>query len=851
MDCEDVIKKALIAYKMEEADIARFFKEARALFKQTKAEAKGAALAPEVLAAAERYAKKEELAVLAKKRAIQLQKAAQFKAVKFCLNNFGGMEAEGLKAMLGGSLFNRQGARLNVDSIGRALEGTYRGGFMNDLVGLGDVYLKLYRRGALDREIAKAMWSIDNPGATYSGPKEAMDIAKVMHKWSERARIDQNMAGAWIGKLPGYIVRQSHDAAKIRGAGAQAWKDFIRDRLDWKRTAEGVFDPRTNAAEAEKFLDAVWLDLASGHHMRVPNENASPLTKSRILGETAAKASKERVLHFRSGGDWFDYNQVFGLKNLREAYEAGLTRAARNTALMRQFGPSPMANLKNMANTLKNVLHKKGDIEGIQRVARMEPYLEREMRLLDGTANLEGNPSLAQAGQFTRNIMSMAKLGGAVISSFSDIATFGSEFAYQGKNMFRSMFDAIWGLRKGRGSQEERHALSCMGVFYDSLSGAVAARFSGNDLPGKSSAMMNLFFRMNCLSWWTDCFKKTAGLTMAHDLALVKKKGWSQLAPERRRVLSLYDIDEGLWDLTRNRNMLAIDGREYFTPEAVEAIPLDEIKAHLKSLGKSATDASAKKWRDDAANKFRAYFRDRVQYAVLEPDVNTQARLFFGTSSGTALGEAARCAMQFKSFPTVFLQRTLAREIYGRGNGEAGLGKNLLSSLAHNFVSYSDGGRSHFGVLLLAMTALGYGSMTVKQLLAGKTPRDWKDPKTWLAAAAQGGGLGIYGDFLFGAKSRMGNSIWTTLAGPTATTIADIYGIYQDARDLNFGKSLAMNSLRTAFNLVPGNNLFWARAALDHMIMYDIYEAINPGYLRRMQQRILKENGQTFWWKPK
>lgn len=336
IDCEDIIGQALLKYNMDKADVDEFFKAANALYRRINAEAKGAQLTPEVIAAADKYAEKEKLAIIARKRDVQLQLAKQFSVVKFCLNNFAGMEAEGIKALMGGSLFNRADARFSVDMMRSALEGKYRGGFMADLNALGKAHVRLYKKGLLDRQIAEAMWTIDNPNASpFTGPKEAMDIAKVAHKWSEIARTDENTAGAWIGKLPGYIVRQSHDMAKIRKAGAEEWKNAIRDKLDWTSTAEGVFDPAKDADAAEKFLDAVFLDLASGHHMRVPEENVSPLTRVSVLGAVASKASKERVLHFKTGADWFDYNERFGLSNLREAYERGLRNAARNTALMR------------------------------------------------------------------------------------------------------------------------------------------------------------------------------------------------------------------------------------------------------------------------------------------------------------------------------------------------------------------------------------------------------------------------------------------------------------------------------------------------------------------------------------
>jgi hypothetical protein len=65
-------------------------------------------------------------------------------------------------------------------------------------------------------------------------------------------------------------------------------------------------------------------------------------------------------------------------------------------------------------------------------------------------------------------------------------------------------------------------------------------------------------------------------------------------------------------------------------------------------------------------------------------------------------------------------------------------------------------------------TVLGYAAMTAKDMLKGKTPRDPKDPNTIIKAFTQGGGAGIYGDFLFGEYNRFGQSPLETAAGPDA-----------------------------------------------------------------------------------
>lgn len=136
----------------------------------------------------------------------------------------------------------------------------------------------------------------------------------------------------------------------------------------------------------------------------------------------------------------------------------------------------------------------------------------------------------------------------------------------------------------------------------------------------------------------------------------------------------------------------------------------------------------------------------------------------------------------------------------------------------------------NFTRLFLMMTLFGYGSMTAKQLIAQKTPRDPSSPQTWLAAAAQGGGLGIYGDFLFGEKSRMGSSFYSTLGGPTLGTAESVYNLYQNIKD---GRDVSAETFRLFFNHIPGNNLFWFRAAFDHFIGYNLFEMMNPGYISR------------------
>jgi len=49
---------------------------------------------------------------------------------------------------------------------------------------------------------------------------------------------------------------------------------------------------------------------------------------------------------------------------------------------------------------------------------------------------------------------------------------------------------------------------------------------------------------------------------------------------------------------------------------------------------------------------------------------------------------------------------------------------------------------------------------------------------------------------------------------------------------------------------VPGNNLWYTRAAIDHLMFHQLQEYLSPGYLEKMRKRSEKEYGQQFWWEP-
>ena len=788
-----------------------------------------------------------QIEAVAHKRALTLQYARRLEAFDMITTQFQGMEEEGISALLVGTNRVREGARMSVDAQQTALRGYYIGGLLSDIEGLDKqgLHLNLLKKGAMDRSIAQALWTIDNQNAApYAGPKEAMDIAQVVHKWQEKAREDANMAGAWIDKMPGYIVRQSHDQARISSAGFDKWKQDMMNLLDWNETGEGRL---ITQQQREDFLDEVYKNLVLA---RVPDKSRNPLAdrfgNSRI-GSAANKASQQRVLHFKDADAWYDYNLHYGRSNMREAIIDGLSGMAQSTALMRRLGPSPSAQVDALYGMVERAMRNAHDEKGIRRLQAYKKALSNQLKEVDGTLNADAAPTLAAAGRAIRGLQSMAKLGGAVISGFSDAPVFSAEMAYQGQGFFRSLLSGMTDLLHGRGTEEQRKILSQLGVFFDSMAGDVAARISGDETPGVMTRMQNMFFKLNGLAWWTDSWRRAAGLMMSHELALERGTSWMGLNKNLRRVFELYGIGSDEWDLFRlGKNRMA-DGREYLTPEGFADVDDGLIAQYAADRGKVTKSGQVTAWiiaetRAELEDKFRTYFRDRINYAVLEPDAKTRSKLRQGTSAGTVPGELLRCVTQFKSFPASYVQKVLGREVYGRAGDSRG---NALRAM----IDSDEKGEmiGSLARLILMTTLFGYGSMTVKDILKGRTPRDPSDPATWMAAFVQGGGAGIYGDFVFGEYNRFGNSLAASAAGPAAGTLSDIANIWARVRD---GDSAAQAMLRVLINNTPGNGLFYIRGPFDYLIGYNLYEMLNPGYFKRQKRRVERENNQTFFLSP-
>lgn len=831
-DCIDTIQAAAKAAgrELNEEEMVELVGDLQARIKQLQATDGMLGLEEAAIRAADEMGNQVKLAAVIEKRNALLNARRRAELVGYIRSTWSDRPDLGLESFLVGTNVARAGARRSVAAEQKQLSQAYIAGFLNDIEKEG--LLPFLTRGDLDQEIADSLWRIGMDKPLDGLSKEAVSIAKIMQKYQEAARIDANRAGAFIRKLPGYVVRQSHDPYKLQRAGFKQWRDEILPLLD-ERTFEA-------GSDVDGFLLATYNNLVSGVHLKVSTPEPTGFKGPRNL---AKKVSAERVLHFKDGVAWDQYNKVYGTGSLREAFLGGLDRSGDSAGMMRRLGTNPESNWNAALDELERDL-KNSDPERLKRFnSDRKGLLKTRFAEIDGTSRMAVNHVGALVASNLRAWQSMAKLGGAVISAVTDLPVAASEMRYQGKGMLSSMGTLIGGMVQGRKPAEQREILSTLGVFFDSVRGEVVSKFSADDtLGGKMSRAQQLFFKLNGLTWWTDTMRSTAALMMSHHLAYNRALNWDQMSPDLRRTLELFDFDAGKWDLVRNTGAKLADGREYMTTQGIDDIADADLAGYLTSKGRTANAAAIGELREELRGSLRSYITDRASYAVIEPDARTRAIMRRGTQPGTIAGELLRFVGQFKAFPVAVLQKSIGRELYGRGYKPStygsGVGRELLQSMRSG-----NGEKLGIAQLMLWTTLFGYGAMALKDIVKGREPRPADDPKTWVAAMLQGGALGLYGDFLFGEANRFGGGLTQSLSGPTLGLIDGGYDLFARMRD---GDDAAAASFRFAIQNTPFANLFYTRTAMDYLFLHSVQEALNPGALRRMERRIEKENAQQF-----
>lgn len=738
------------------------------------------------------------------------------------------------------------GAAKSVDAQGKYLRGRLVIPMTSDLSGKG--LLKLFRDHDFEDSVAAEIWRFsepDNPNLPARGSQQAQDAARIIAQASEMGRTMQNKAGAFIGRLPGYVFRQDHDMMKIRWAAGRELSERLPGRAydrqknfdKWSKDFlsmvdhEKTFDDPTNAKAVQKYLNYVFNALSTGVH------EGSRGADDWLMGfkgpaNRAKKLSAHRSIHFKGPTEMMAYHRLYGHGTMLESVAHGLEKAGSNTALMRVWGTNPEAAFKADLGQLKDTAAQEGDVAQSDKL-KASWWSEAQFKQVNGTANIGGNPTLAAMGTWLRGWNTLKSLGMVTASAITDIPLTASTLRYGGMGYFEALTHQISQIGGGLSHEDRNAILAELGVMLDGHVSNLGARFTSEDgAKGVLAKTLNSFMGMTGIRWWTDNMKSGVALGASWKLGQFAGKEWDALPGILKNNLERYQIGAKEWDVIRQTEQFKMHDRSYLTADGVDRLPDAAVAAYA---GDGAGAAQIARAREDLSSRLGTYFTDLADEAVNQPGAYERAVTSGGLSSGTAAGEAVRAFMQFKGFGISAARRHFWREATRNGKAD-------IPGLA---------------LLIGGSTAMGWAAIQLKQMLSGKIqslPQNFDQfKKQILASFLQGGGAGIYGDFLFGDTNRYGGGIAETFGGPAVGQFADLYRMkseLQDASKAHDFTRVRSDAIRTIKNNLPFQNFLWTKAAMDYMVFYGLQEASNPGYLRRMESNQKQQNQTTYMFPP-
>ena len=246
----------------------------------------------------------------------------------------------------------------------------------------------------------------------------------------------------------------------------------------------------------------------------------------------------------------------------------------------------------------------------------------------------------------------------------------------------------------------------------------------------------------------------------------------------------------------------------------------------------------AQEIRNEAVKQFYSHVLDESGMAVIETGLRERSKLFGKTHGGSFIGFMARGFTQFKSFPTAFLMR------HGTRAAKDGV--------------FSTGTAAYLIPLAMGMGIMGSLSLQLGEIASGNNPMpmwDDNDPLVGLGfmtrAMMKGGGLTIMGDILAAGSDTSGRGSADFLIGPLGGDLAKLASLTSGtANQVINGKDVTSKPNQIYMFLkskIPGQNLWWAKTAMNRLMFDDIQNMIAPDYQEKYKRKMQKQNRSQWW----
>lgn len=730
------------------------------------------------------------------------QKALQVIALSKNLTNIRNHEEgflTGLFSLLVPDL-TRKATYRNVDRTAQGIIKEMHRRFAEPMEALRTKFLGLKQDRETMKQVVRELLGEDTKNAM------AKTFANAFSEVAEYARVRFNKAGGAIPKRQDWGLPQWHDPAKVGRMDPETWAQELIPFLDRDRMLN---------ADGLRMSDTELHDALLKAHERIRTNGLVDALPGQVgPGKLANRRQDSRFLVFKDADSWLEYSEKYGRPDLYSTLTDHIEGMANDIALLETMGPNP----EHTYRVLRDLARKEDEAAAGLKLSTLDSVWNTVSGKTADTASLKW----ADFGSAVRNWLTAARLGSAMLSAVSDIAFLTQTARWTGMSGTKVMGQVIKNLNPLNKADRLFAVKLGLGAEAWATRALAANRFTEVTGAGLSAKAADFTMRASGLSAWTDAAKKAFGMEFMGVLGDNLGRNFDELPKDFRTELERFGFTDEDWNVLRATDPMDHKGAKYFSIENL-----------------MARDDLPERTRTDLGTRIESMISELTLFAVPEPDARARAFTTGGFAKGTRLGESWRFVGQFKSFPISVILRHVYRGMYEKG---------MTNKL------------SYLGSMVVATTVLGGLALQAKEISKGREPRNMDDPKFWGAAFMQGGGAGIYGDFIYAGvmgTNRFGGNMLTSLAGPAAglmfsdlpkATLGQLGDVALD-RD----PKVAVDMIRFAKNYMPGGSLWYARLALEREVFDQLELMADPKArqkFRRKQRRYMKDYGQEYWWRP-
>lgn len=709
-----------------------------------------------------------------------------------------------------------------------------------------------------------------------SGDAAAKAFADAWTEVSENLRQRFNRAGGAVGKLEKWGLPQVHDARALRKRGLAQWKADTLALLDPAKMRHPISGQPMTTAQVAESLDVVYRRIVTDGLVDAPAGAGGG------RGALHKQHAEHRFLVFKNADAWMKYQKLYGTGGAEGIFAAMMNHVnvmSRDIAAMEVLGPNPGLTLEAMIGFVR----KEGANAGAGLPAifptkspvglpwNPETYAASKIQRardmwahMHGSANVPVNGFLANTLSAVRNITFATALGSATLSSVTDLGRqqihrrFAGVFktAHTGRDLRAAtnpmvvLSDVVQQFK----SLNRREAVRA-GLILESATHVLheSARYAG----GFNGPMWSQVFADRMLTWalltpWTQANRHVFGLSIMAEVADNVGKRFAELDPGLQRLFGRYGMGAAEWDAIRQFTPSVMGDADAFVrgrQPGADAFPKNPTPSTIRDAGKLMAGSQAGDALDPIrylkatdiaderlAERYLEMILQETERAVPSGTVANKALWVGQNQPGTMRGELMRSVSMLKSYGTITLMQD-----WGRMASEIAGGRPLR-------------GARFMAAIAITSTLLGALAMQLKSLSRGEDPRPMNEPQFWGAAMMQGGGMGIYGDYLFGSVNRFGGGFAGSLAGPVTSRASNLWNLtggnlIQFANDepTNFGRE------SVSFARMNLSMPFYLRLAYERVLLDELQKVADPEAYQAFRRKASKLKSQFktgYWWAP-